>query len=98
MGAETQHDYSIIGTPVPKKDAWLKATGEAKYADDLFLHGMLHGKLLRSPHPHAKIAHIDVSSVAKLPGVRAVVTGKDFPAALPAACAKAESGVRKARR
>src|SRR3972149_39950 len=76
---ETMQDYSIIGTPVPKKDAWLKATGEAKYADDLFLHGMLHGKLLRSPHPHAKIAHIDVSSAAKLPGVRAVVAGKDFP-------------------
>ena len=72
-------DYSIIGTPVPKKDAWVKATGEAKYADDLFLHGMLHGKLLRSPHPHAKIVHIDVSSAAKLPGVRSVVTGKDFP-------------------
>jgi 4-hydroxybenzoyl-CoA reductase alpha subunit len=76
---ETVHDYSIIGTCVPKKDGWLKATGEAKYADDLFLHGMLHGKLLRSPHPHAKIAHIDVSSAAKLPGVRSVVTGKDFP-------------------
>jgi len=79
MVAETMQDYSIIGTPVPKKDAWVKATGEAKYADDLFLHGMLHGKLLRSPHPHAKIVHIDVSSAAKLPGVRSVVTGKDFP-------------------
>ncbi len=76
---ETVQEYSIIGTPVPKKDGWLKATGEAKYADDIFLHGMLHGKLLRSPHPHATIAHIDVSSAAKLPGVRAVVTGKDFP-------------------
>ncbi|MBI2227699.1 MAG: molybdopterin-dependent oxidoreductase [Deltaproteobacteria bacterium] len=79
MGPETVHDYKIIGTPVPKKDGWLKATGEAKYADDLFLHGMLHGKLLRSPHAHAKIVHIDVSSAANLPGVRAVVTGKDFP-------------------
>ncbi|MBI2182300.1 MAG: molybdopterin-dependent oxidoreductase, partial [Deltaproteobacteria bacterium] len=79
MGPDTVHDYNIIGTPVPKKDGWLKATGEAKYADDLFLHGMLHGKLLRSPHAHAKIVHIDVSSAANLPGVRAVVTGKDFP-------------------
>ncbi|NIM04197.1 MAG: hypothetical protein GTO55_07605, partial [Armatimonadetes bacterium] len=62
MGSESIHEYSIIGKSLPKKDAWLKATGEAKYADDLFLHGMLYGKLLRSPHPHAKIVCIDVSS------------------------------------
>lgn len=79
MASESIHDYSIIGKSLPKKDAWLKATGEAKYADDLFLHGMLYGKLLRSPHPHAKIVHIDVSSAARLSGVRAVVTGRDFP-------------------
>ena len=71
--------YSIIGKPLPKKDAWPKATGEAKYADDLFMHGMLHGKLLRSPHPHAKIVNIDITSAAKLAGVRAIVTGTDFP-------------------
>ncbi|MBI4522369.1 MAG: molybdopterin-dependent oxidoreductase [Deltaproteobacteria bacterium] len=73
------HDYSIIGKPLPKKDAWIKAAGEAKYADDLFFNGMLYGKLLRSPHPHAKIVHVDVSRAATLAGVRAVVTGKDFP-------------------
>jgi 4-hydroxybenzoyl-CoA reductase alpha subunit len=79
MQPEALHDYSIIGTPVPKKDAWLKVTGEAEYADDLFQSGMLYGKLLRSPHPHARVLHIDTSRAANLPGVRAVVTGKDFP-------------------
>src|SRR3990167_1693770 len=44
-----------------KKDGWLKATGQAEYADDIFLPGMLHGKLVRSPHPHARIVHIDAS-------------------------------------
>lgn len=79
MSVEVPGDYAIIGKPVPKKDAWIKVTGEAKYADDLSIAGMLHGKLLRSPHTHAKITHIDTSRAEKLPGVRAVVTGTDFP-------------------
>ena len=83
MSVEAPLDYAIIGKPVPKKDAWIKVTGEAKYADDLFLAGMLHGKLLRSPHPHARISHIDTSRAEKLPGVRAVVTGRDFPVCRP---------------
>lgn len=73
------YDYNIIGKSVPKKDAWIKVTGEAEYADDLFVHGMLFGKLLRSPHPHAKILRIDATRAARLPGVRAIITGKDFP-------------------
>jgi 4-hydroxybenzoyl-CoA reductase subunit alpha len=76
---ETRNEYNIIGKPTPKKDARLKVTGEAEYADDLFLPGMLYGKLLRSPHPHARISHIDTSKAAALPGVRAIVTGTDFP-------------------
>lgn len=74
--------YSVIGRPTPKKDSWVKATGEAKFADDLYFPGMLHGKLLRSPHPHAHILHIDTSRAEKLPGVRGVVTAKDFPGIL----------------
>ena len=74
--------YSVIGKPTPKKDGWVKATGEAKFADDLYFPGMLHGKLLRSPHPHARILHIDTSRAEKLPGVRAVITAKDFPGIL----------------
>ncbi len=58
-------------------DSVTKATGQAKFTADLSLPGMLIGKLLRSPHPHARILNIDVSSAQKLTAVRAVVTGKD---------------------
>jgi 4-hydroxybenzoyl-CoA reductase alpha subunit len=79
MKADARNEYTILGRPVPKKDAPLKVTGRADYADDLFMPGMLYGKLLRSPHPHARIIHIDTTRAAALPGVRAIVTGKDFP-------------------
>jgi len=79
MEDEIRNEYNIIGRPVPKKDGWLKVSGQAEYADDIFLPGMLHGKLLRSPHPHARILNVDISEAAALPGVRAVVTGRDFP-------------------
>ena len=72
-------DFQVLGRPIPKKDARLKASGRAEYDDDLAMPGMLHGKLLHSPHAHAKIVNIDTSRAAALPGVRAVVTGSDFP-------------------
>ena len=72
-------DFQVLGRAIPKKDARLKASGRAEYADDLSMPGMLHGKLLHSPHAHAKIVNIDTSRAAALPGVRAVVTGSDFP-------------------
>ena len=71
--------YSVIGKRVPRIDALAKATGEAKYTDDLTLPRMLIGKLLRSPLPHAKILHIDTSRAKRLVGVKAVVTGQDTP-------------------
>ena len=77
-----ERGYSVIGHSVPKKDGWVKVTGEAKFADDLYFPGMLHGKLLHSPHPHAKIIHIDSSRAEKLRGVRGIVTGKEFPGVL----------------
>ena len=58
-------------------DAKSKVTGGAKYTTDVVLPRMLHGKILRSPYPHAKIINIDTSKAEKLPGVEAVVTGKD---------------------
>jgi 4-hydroxybenzoyl-CoA reductase subunit alpha len=70
-------DYVNIGKRLPRVDGIVKVTGEAKYAGDLSLPGMLHGKILRSPHPHARIIFIDTAKAAALPGVRAVVTGKD---------------------
>lgn len=74
--------FDVIGKPYPKKDARLKVTGECRFAGDMIYPGMLHGKLLRSPHAHARIRNIDVSKAEKLKGVRAVITGKDFPGVL----------------
>ena len=72
-----KRDYVNIGKRLPRVDAVVKATGEAKYAADLSLPGMLHGKILRSPLPHARILHIDTERAARLSGVHAVVTGRD---------------------
>ncbi len=69
--------HSVVGKRVPKMDAVAKATGDARYTADLTLPRMLHGKILRSPHAHACILHIDTHKAERLPGVRAVVTGKD---------------------
>ncbi len=72
-------DFSIIGKPIAMVDAAGKTTGAGKYTDDLSVPGMLYGKILHSPHPHARIISVDTSRAAKLPGVVAVVTGKDAP-------------------
>ena len=72
-------DYRVVGKPVPRIDGRVKVTGTATFADDLFMPRMLHGKLLRSPYAHARIKNIDTRKAEKLPGVRAVITGKDFP-------------------
>jgi 4-hydroxybenzoyl-CoA reductase alpha subunit len=70
-------ELSFIGKSVPRKDGMEKATGRALYTVDMVLPGMLWGKILRSPYPHAKILHIDTTRAEKLPGVKAVITGKD---------------------
>jgi 4-hydroxybenzoyl-CoA reductase alpha subunit len=72
-------EYSIIGKPTTNVDGAAKVTGEAVYTFDMTLPNMLYGKLLRSPHPHARIISIDTSEAEKLPGVKAVITGKDTP-------------------
>jgi len=71
-------ELSVIGQRVPRVDAWEKVTGQAKYAADYSLPDMLWCKLLRSPYPHARILNIDTSKAEKLPGVKGIVTGKDF--------------------
>jgi 4-hydroxybenzoyl-CoA reductase subunit alpha len=71
--------FSVIGQALPKIDAWAKVTGDTKYADDLALPRLAHGKLLRSPHPHARIVRIDSAQARNLPGVLAVITGRDLP-------------------
>jgi xanthine dehydrogenase molybdenum-binding subunit len=71
--------YSVIGKSVPRLDAVAKVTGKAKYTDDFFERDMLVGKVLRSPHAHARILSIDVSKAKALPGVEAVITHYDLP-------------------
>lgn len=69
----------VIGKAHRKVDAVGKVTGALRYADDMSLPRMLYGKLLRSPHPHARIVAIDTSKALALDGVKAVLTGKDTP-------------------
>ena len=71
--------FSIIGKPIALVDAASKTTGAGKYTDDLTMPGMLIGKILHSPHPHARIKRIDVARALALHGVKAVVTGEDAP-------------------
>ncbi|MCL6479084.1 MAG: 4-hydroxybenzoyl-CoA reductase subunit alpha, partial [Peptococcaceae bacterium] len=71
--------YSVIGKSVPKMDGRVKVTGQAKYTGDLKFPNMLVGKILTSPHAHARILSIDTSEAEKLPGVKAVITHRDVP-------------------
>ncbi len=70
---------SPVGKSVPRIDARAKVTGEARFVFDMKLPGMLAGKMLRSPHAHAKIIKIDTSRAEQLPGVKAVITAADTP-------------------
>lgn len=71
---------SPIGEDKPRVDAREKVSGAAIYADDLqFGSGLLHARIKRSPHPHARIISIDTSKAEEVPGVKTVVTGEDFP-------------------
>ncbi len=79
VDARGKHEFSVIGQPLPKVDAWAKVVGETRYADDLVLPRLAHGKLLRSTHPHALIKRIDTTRAQALPGVYAVITGADLP-------------------
>jgi len=72
-------EYSVIGKSIAMVDAAGKTTGSGKYADDFNLPGMLVGKILHSPYPHALIKHIDTRRARELDGVVAVVTGEDAP-------------------
>jgi 4-hydroxybenzoyl-CoA reductase subunit alpha len=71
-------EYSVIGKRLPRVDGVMKVTGKAKYTTDLVLPGMLHGKIIRSPYPHARILNIDTSKAEKLLGVRTIIKGSDF--------------------
>jgi 4-hydroxybenzoyl-CoA reductase subunit alpha len=76
---EPTTDFSIIGKRTAMVDAAEKTTGAGKYTDDLSLTGMLIGKILHSPYPHARIKNIDTTRAQQLEGVVAVVVGEDAP-------------------
>ena len=69
--------FSVVGKRVQRVEGFDKVTGDSQFIADIFLPGMLVGKILRSPYPHARIRHIDTSKAEKLAGVRAVVTAED---------------------
>ena len=73
-------EHQWIGKKVPRVDALIKATGSARFTNDISLPNMLCGKILRSPYPHARILSIDTTKARGLPGVKAIITGKETPA------------------
>jgi len=78
-GRRERVETNVIGQRLRKTDGLAKSTGRARYTDDISLPGMLHGKILRSPHPHARILSIDTSAAEQMAGVHAVVTGAEMP-------------------
>ena len=73
------HDLKVIGTRPVRPDGVEKVTGRANFGADLSLPGMLHGKVLRRPHAHARIKSVDVSGALAMEGVLAAVSRSDFP-------------------
>ena len=73
-------EYRVIGTRPIRHDGVDKVTGRAQYGADIQMPRLLHGKVLRSPHAHARIKSIDISKAERHPGIQAVVTAGDFPA------------------
>ena len=71
--------YRIVGTRAPRLDGLEKVTGAARFGADIYIAGMLHGKMLTSPHAHARILSIDTRDAEAIQGVKAVITAKDFP-------------------
>jgi CO/xanthine dehydrogenase Mo-binding subunit len=79
VNAPLSSEFKVIGTRPVRPDGMDKVTGRAKFGADMSMPGQLVGKILRSPHPHARIVSIDTSAALKLEGVKAIVTSADFP-------------------
>jgi CO/xanthine dehydrogenase Mo-binding subunit len=88
-----KRQFRLVGTRPPRPDGIEKVTGKAIYGPDFVAPNMLQGAVLRSPHPHARIRRIDTSKAEAMPGVKAVVTGTDFPQAADKLVAGAESAL-----
>ena len=76
---KTTREVKGVGLAIPRADGAEKVTGRVQYVADIQPRGLLHAKLLRSPHAHARILRIDTSRARSLPGVRAVLTAADIP-------------------
>lgn len=70
-------EMAVVGKRIPRIEAVEKATGATKFVADMVLPRMLHGRILRSPYPHARVIYVDTSEAEKLLGVKAIITGKD---------------------
>ena len=79
MATKAPGEQRVVGTRPIRQDGIDKVTGRARYGADIHAAGLLHGKVLRSPHAHARVRSIDTSRAEGLPGVRAVATSADFP-------------------
>ncbi|MDX1674473.1 MAG: hypothetical protein R3314_06750, partial [Longimicrobiales bacterium] len=79
LDARVEKQFSVIGERLARVDGMAKSTGRAVYTDDIALPGMLHGRILRSPHAHARILSIDTAEAEAMEGVHAVITGRDMP-------------------
>src|SRR4029453_18681425 len=77
----TVQRVAVVGKARRRVDARAKVTGQTRFADDLSLPRMVHCKLLRSPHPHARILRIDLRAAREIPGVKLILTGRDMPVA-----------------
>ena len=89
--------YKVIGTSPIRPDGMDKVTGRAIFGDDIRIPGAIYGKMLRSPHAHAKIKKIDISAALKVPGVRAIATYQDFPPIPAALVAKGDAAYMSLR-
>ncbi|MBV8718065.1 MAG: xanthine dehydrogenase family protein molybdopterin-binding subunit [Chloroflexi bacterium] len=69
--------YQAVGQPIPRVEGFVKVTGQARYAADFALPGTVWGKCLHAPYSHARIVSIDTSKAERMPGVHAVITGRD---------------------
>ncbi|MBI2855801.1 MAG: xanthine dehydrogenase family protein molybdopterin-binding subunit [Chloroflexi bacterium] len=88
----SNQEYKVLGTRPIRHDGLDKVTGRARYGADIQMAGLLHGKVLRSPHAHAIINSIDATRALALPGVKAVVTSEDLPEPSDRADVVAEGG------
>ena len=79
MATKAPGEQRVVGTTPIRHDGVDKVTGRARYGADIHAAGLLHGKVLRSPHAHARVRSIDTARAEELPGLRAVATSADFP-------------------